>query len=223
MAKPGKPNKSEPRVDTLSFDIRDGNNENVKTVLFEVGIDALDGYQRTSLIWASFYNNTELLKWLIDNGADINHQERNGFSALHFAGKEQRYDTAAILIENKADLEIKDSKGNTPLMDAIFNSNGDYKIVDLLIVSGANLDNVNNHEMTPKLLAESMAGIYRQHNDGRKKTTANSTYKKLAIQRSSDTFVVNHSSVLRTNFNTEKSPIANVQKVLCNCKKLLNN
>jgi ankyrin repeat protein len=78
---------------------------------------------------------------------------------LHFAGKEQRYDTAAILIENKADLEIKDSKGNSPLMDAIFNSNGDYKIVDLLIVSGANLDNVNNHEMTPKLLAESMAGF----------------------------------------------------------------
>jgi ankyrin repeat protein len=159
MAKPGKPNKSEIRVDTLSFDIRDGNNENVKTVLFEVGIDALDGYQRTSLIWASFYNNTELLKWLIDNGADINHQERNGFSALHFAGKEQHYYTAAILIENKADLEIKDSKGNTPLMDAIFNSNGDYKIVDLLIVSGANLDNVNNHEMTPKLLDESLAGF----------------------------------------------------------------
>jgi ankyrin repeat protein len=131
MARPGKPNKSDPRVDNLSFDIRDGNNENVKTVLSEVGIDALDGYQRTSLIWASFYNNSELLKWLIDNGANINHQDRNGFSALHFAGKEQCYDTAAILIKNKADLEIKDSNGNTPLMDAIFNSNGDYKIVDL--------------------------------------------------------------------------------------------
>jgi len=159
MARPGRPNRSDPRVDNLSYDIRDSNNENVKIVLSEVGIEALDGYQRTSLIWASFYNNTELLKWLIDNGANINHQDRNGFSALHFAAKEQRYDTAEILINNKVDLEIKDSNGNTPLIDAIFNSNGDYKIVDLLILSGANLDNVNNHEMTPRLLAESMAGF----------------------------------------------------------------
>ena len=159
MARPGRLNKSDPRVDNLSFDIRDGNNENVKIILSEVGIDALDGYKRTSLIWTSCYNNTDLLKWLIDNGANINHQDRNGFSALHFAVKEQHFDTAEILIKNKADLELKDSNGNTPLMVAIFNSKGDYKIVTLFIESGANLDNVNNHEMTPRLLAESMAGF----------------------------------------------------------------
>ncbi|MFD1630070.1 ankyrin repeat domain-containing protein [Pseudopedobacter beijingensis] len=159
MAKPGRPNKSNPRVDNLSYDIRDGNNENVKKLLSEVGIDALDGYQRTSLIWTAFYNNMVLLKWLIDNGANINHQDRNGFSALHFAVKEQRFDAIEILIKNKADLELKDSNGNTPLMDAIFNSKGDYKIVALFIDSGANPDNVNNHEITPRLLAESMAGF----------------------------------------------------------------
>lgn len=42
-------------------------------------------------------------------------------------------------------------------MDAIFNSKGNYKIVNLFIESGANLDNMNNHGMTPRLLAESMA------------------------------------------------------------------
>ncbi len=159
MARPGKPNKSYPRVDNISYDIRDGNNEEVKKLLSEVGIDALDGYKRTSLIWSSFYNNTELLEWLLDNGANINHQDRNGFSALHFAVKEQRFEASEILINRKADLEIKDSNGNTPLMDAIFNSKGDYKIVTLLIDSDADLDNVNNHEMTPRLLAESMAGF----------------------------------------------------------------
>jgi len=159
MARPGRLNKSDPRVDNLSFDIRDGNNENVKNILSEVGIDALDGYKRTSLIWTSFYNNTLLLKWLIDSGANINHQDRNGYSALHFAAKEQHFDTLEILINFKADLELKDSNGNTPLMDAIFNSNGEYRIVALFIESGANLDNINNHEMTPRLLAESMAGF----------------------------------------------------------------
>jgi len=159
MARPGKPNKSDPRIDNLSFDIREGNNENVKRLLKEVGIDALDSYQRTSLIWASFFNNTDLLNWLIDNGANINHQDRNGFSALHFIGKEQNFDSALVLINRKADLELKDNNGNTPLMDAIFNSKGVYNIVDLFIQSGANLDNVNNHEMTPRLLAESIAGF----------------------------------------------------------------
>ena len=159
MTKSGRPNKSDPKIENLSFDIRDNNNENVKRLLMEVGIDELDSYQRTSLIWASFYNNTDLLKWLIDNGANINHQDRNGFSALHLIGKRQNYEVAVILTNKKADLELKDCNGNTPLMDAIFNSKGDYKIVELFIKSGANLDNTNFHDMTPRLLAESMAGF----------------------------------------------------------------
>jgi ankyrin repeat protein len=157
MARPGRPNKTDQRVENISYDIRDGNNESVKSILSEVGIDALDGYQRTSLIWAAFYNNTELLKWLIDNGANINHQDRNGFSALHFVANENCFNASMILINNNAELELKDSNGNTPLMNAIFNSNDDYKIITLFIDSGANLDNLNNHEMTPRLLAESLA------------------------------------------------------------------
>jgi ankyrin repeat protein len=115
MASPGRPNKSDPRVDNLSFDIRDGNNEKVKELLMEVGIDALDSYKRTPLIWASSYNSTSLLKWLIDNGANINHQDRYGFSALHFVGQEKRFETGEILITNKANLELKDKNGNTPV------------------------------------------------------------------------------------------------------------
>lgn len=159
MAKSGRPNNSDPRVDNLSNEIRDGNNENVERLLKEVGIDALDSYHRTSLIWASFYNNTGLLNWLISNGANINHQDRNGFTALHFIGQEKTFESAVILINNKADLELKDCNGNTPLMDAIFNSKGDYKIVDLFIQFGSNSDNYNNHEMTPRLLGVSMAGF----------------------------------------------------------------
>ena len=159
MARAGRPNKSDPRVDKLSFEIRDGNNENVKKLLCEVGIDVLDRYHRTSLIWAAFYNNTTLLNWLIDNGANINHQDSNGYSALHFIGKEQHYETAKILINKNANLELKDCNGNTALIDAIFNSKGNYKIVNLFIEYGANPDNVNNYQMTPRFLAESMVGF----------------------------------------------------------------
>ena len=40
MARSGRPLKSDPRVDNLSYDIRDGKNEKVKKLLSEVGIDA---------------------------------------------------------------------------------------------------------------------------------------------------------------------------------------
>jgi uncharacterized protein len=92
MARPGRPNKSDPRIDEITFDIEKGDNERVKRLLAEVGVDASDSYLRTALIWATFYNNISLLSWLIDNGANVNHQDRNGYSALHFAGQEKRFD-----------------------------------------------------------------------------------------------------------------------------------
>ena len=45
------------------------------------------------------------------------------------------------------------------------------------------------------------------------KTTYNSTYKKLAVQCSADTFVVNQSLVLRINICGENRHIANLQDV----------
>ncbi len=127
-------------------------------LLKEVGIDACDSYKRTALVWASFYNNTNLLNWLIDNGANLNHQDKTGFSALHSAAQEKNFEATEILIKKGANLELKDSWGNTPLMRAI-NSTTNYKFIELLIQSGANLDNVNNYGMTPRLVAESMAGF----------------------------------------------------------------
>ena len=87
MARPGRPNKSDPRIDEITFDIEKGDNERVKRLLTEVGVDASDSYLRTALIWATIYGNINLLSWLIDNGANVNHQDRNGYSALHFAGQ----------------------------------------------------------------------------------------------------------------------------------------
>ena len=87
MARPGRLNKSDPRVDEITIDIEKGDNEKVKRLLAEVGVDASDSYLRTALIGATLYDNISLLSWLIDNGANVNHQDRNGYSALHFAGQ----------------------------------------------------------------------------------------------------------------------------------------
>jgi len=159
MARAGRLNKSDPRVDAMSSDIENGKNENVKKLLAEVGIDSCDGYLRTALISATSCNNIELLQWLIDNGANVNHQDRNGYSALHFAGQEKCLECAQLLINKGANLELADIHGNTPLWTTIFNSKGDTRIVKLYVRNGANLDHVNKHDRTPRQMAETIAGF----------------------------------------------------------------
>ena len=61
MTKAGRPYKSDPRVDSMTYDIEKGDNEKVKLLLSEVGIDACDSYLRTALIWATFYDNITCL------------------------------------------------------------------------------------------------------------------------------------------------------------------
>ena len=159
MAEPGRPYKSDPRIEKIIFKIEKCENEIVKTQLSEIGIDKCDGFKRTPLVWAAFYNNTELLKWLISNGANVNHKDKNGYSALHFAGQERNFESAKMLIENVADIELSDNHGNTPIWTSILNSKGDYSLVKLLVSKGANLDMENNHNMTPRQLAELIVGF----------------------------------------------------------------
>jgi ankyrin repeat protein len=159
MAKGGRPNISDPRVEVITFDIEKGNIEKVKQLLLEVGVDACDGYLRTALIWATFYDNINILSWLIDNCANVNHQDRNGYSALHFAGQEKRFDCAKLLIEKGANLELADIYGNTPLWTAVFNSRGDNQLVELYVQNGANLDHINKHQRTPRQMAETFGGF----------------------------------------------------------------
>ncbi|MGB8225930.1 MAG: ankyrin repeat domain-containing protein, partial [Sedimentisphaerales bacterium] len=89
--------KVDPRVERIFADIKDKNNINVIPLLSDVGIDSCDSFLRTSLIWATFYDNLDLLKWLIENGADVNHQDKVGYSALHLAGQEKNLDSARLL------------------------------------------------------------------------------------------------------------------------------
>ena len=52
---------------------------------------------RTSLIWCAFRNNDELAKYLMDNGAQIDLEDNEGWNALDIAVIKMNYNVALTL------------------------------------------------------------------------------------------------------------------------------
>ena len=85
MGKGGRPYKVAEELETLYYDIEQGDLQKVKQVTSLYGIDAHDTDKRSALINATFYGQIEIMRWLIENGADLNYQDRIGYTPLHFA------------------------------------------------------------------------------------------------------------------------------------------
>jgi ankyrin repeat protein len=130
--------------------------EELKKMLEDHGIDAKDSDGRTALMHASFFGKEELLQYLIDKGADTNHQDKIGYSALHHCGLERQTGTAQILLNNHADPNLLDEHENGPLWVALMNSKGDFKLVRLLIEHGSDPEIENLYERTAEDLAETL-------------------------------------------------------------------
>ncbi|EDR11860.1 uncharacterized protein LACBIDRAFT_313737 [Laccaria bicolor S238N-H82] len=69
---------------------------------------------QTLLHLSTLLGFSTLLRFLIGHGIDLDARDRNGFTALHFAGISQSKDCANILIEAGADAEIVNALGKTP-------------------------------------------------------------------------------------------------------------
>ena len=113
----------------------------------EKGVDARVGRNgETMLMLAARKMHTELVKLLIDNGADLNIKggSNYGYTALMYAVKEGNTEIAKLLLDNGADLNIKDSFGYTALMFAV--REGNTEIVKLLLDNKADISGEINYQ-----------------------------------------------------------------------------
>ncbi|MFZ2899303.1 MAG: ankyrin repeat domain-containing protein [Saprospiraceae bacterium] len=127
-------------IETLFLDIEEGNDQKVYKILEELGIDARDSYLRTPLINATFYGKIGLMRWLIEKGADVDAQDKNGYTALHFAAQEVKPDCIQILLDHNANPNIKDVHGNTPAWVAVMNWKAGKNFDSLFKLVQANAD-----------------------------------------------------------------------------------
>lgn len=80
---------------------------------------------------------------------DINKKYQKELNLLHFACEYNSLQLAKELLERNINIEEKNIYGNTPLWTAVFNSNGKYEMVDLLLSYNANPNSTNNADNTP--------------------------------------------------------------------------
>ena len=69
----------------------------------------------TPLITASLFGKIEVVRALVEAGADVNYQNKEGSTALHTAAFFCHPEIVGILLDNGADKSIRNNAGSTPL------------------------------------------------------------------------------------------------------------
>lgn len=112
---------------------------------------------RPLIAWASQNQSVEVVKALIESGADVNSVDGIGHTPLMRAVETNQLAIAQTLIQAKADLNIKAPNGDTALMMAV--KNNSPEVVKALIDAGANASITNEDGNTPALTAAQNDGV----------------------------------------------------------------
>jgi uncharacterized protein len=126
--------------------------------------------EQTALMWASAEHQGPMVRELVAHGADVNartmlndvpsqvspepraqYRSYGGLTAMLYATREGCLECVQAMVEGKADLNLADPEGVTPLITAVWNAHWD--VASYLIKAGANVNKWDWWGRSPLYLA----------------------------------------------------------------------
>jgi ankyrin repeat protein len=105
------------KLDYLELELKNGANVNEMEPEFNLNFLQKCIIDEFSLQGKDGEEFAKMVQLLLDNGIDVNHQDVDGCTALHFAIGEEQYELAKILLKNGANPAIVDKRGETAFDD----------------------------------------------------------------------------------------------------------
>ncbi|WP_424245263.1 ankyrin repeat protein [Elusimicrobium posterum] len=112
---------------------------------------ARNKYGQRAVHYAATYCATDIVKFLIENGADLKEKDNNGRVPFHWAALNGCVDTMELLYPKGVDIDMRDYQNYTPLIYAAMH--GRTEAVKWLVERGVQLDLQNEKGQTALWLA----------------------------------------------------------------------
>ena len=146
----------------------------------ETNIHQVDNKGNNSILYALWgTGDYDIVRWLVEQGVDVNHSNDDGFSAVHCAAEKGNLNVLKLLHNSEVNIHQVLSNGKNSIMSALF-GNGDYETVRWLVEQGLDVNHSNKDGFTAahcaalkgnlnvlKLLHNSGANIQQQNNRGK--------------------------------------------------------
>ena len=127
-------------------------NADIASLLLEKGADIDVLYEGKPLLFCAIEKDDKsLVEVLIENGADIEYEDKNEYTPLFYATCNDKIDMVSLLLEKGANIEYKGKYESTPLFVAT--CNGNLALVSLLLEKGADIECENEDGLTPLFAA----------------------------------------------------------------------
>lgn len=117
------------------------------------GVDVNGDYSKGHpLTYYCIRDNYDIVKLLIDNGANVNIGRGTAWNPLYAAARDASPEVVKLLLKNGADANILTKDGVSPIISAVHSDNA-TQVLKLLIKAGADVNHVNKYGMTALKLA----------------------------------------------------------------------
>lgn len=179
-------------------------------IQYKVSVNAREfRNSRTRLFSLTQQGELELVEVLVENGADINIQDRIGQTPLFNAAYYKRTNVVKFILKHGANINIRDKRGRTPLFSAISRD-----VAKLIIDSGADVNARDNQGKTAlffitykkeivELLLDNGANINAKDNSG------NTPLHNMKYSRYTDiTNFIKHGANVNAQNNLGQTPLS---------------